>query len=321
MAICERIRALRSERRGCLAGQPFGGRLQLDQGVSFERQLRRLFAHRCLIGEPHTVRRQNTSERVDEDRLHAEFVGDEAGVLATGAAEALQGEARDVVPLLHRDLLDRIRHVGDGDMEKPLGDRSRITSLAGGVRDPIRERDELRSHRLRIQGLIAARPENRGKVSRLNLPDADIGVRDRERTAPAIAGGAGIGAGAVRPDPQPRAVEMQDRAAAGRHRVDRHHRRAHPNAGDFGFKGALERPGIERHVGRGAAHVEADDSVEPGHRGGSRRADDAPGRTGQNGVLALKTAGLGQSAVRLHEVEANALQFGGDLIHVAAQDR
>jgi hypothetical protein len=57
---------------------------------------------------------------------------------------------------------------------------------------------------------------------------------------------------------------MQNRAAAGRHRVDRHHRRAHPHAGHLGLEGALELAGVECHVGRGAAHVEGDDLIEAG---------------------------------------------------------
>ena len=48
--------------------------------------------------------------------------------------------------------------------------------------------------------------------------------------------------------------------------------------------------GVERDVGRGAAHVEADDLVEPRHRRGARRADDAAGRAGQDRVLALEAA-------------------------------
>ena len=49
-----------------------------------------------------------------------------------------------------------------------------------------------------------------------------------------------------------------------------------------GLEGALELAGVERHVGRGAAHVEADDLVEPGHarRCAPRRQCRRPGRTG-----------------------------------------
>ena len=158
-------------------------------------------------------------------------------------------------------------------------------------------------------------------MPRLDLADADIGVGHGQRAAAAIARGTRIGAGGIRPDAEPRAVEMQDRAAARRHRVDRHHRRAHAHAGHRGLEGALEAAGVERDVGRRAAHVEADDVVEPGHRRGARRADDAAGRTGEDRVLALEAGGIRQAAVRLHEIEPHAGEFGRHLIDVAAQDR
>jgi len=45
-------------------------------------------------------------------------------------------------------------------------------------------------------------------------------------------------------------------------------------------------------VGRGAAHVEADDPVEPGQRRRSGGADDAAGRAGEDSILALEQAGI-----------------------------
>ena len=66
---------------------------------------------------------------------------------------------------------------------------------------------------------------------------------------------------------------MQDRAAASGHRVDHHHRRAHPHTGDF----RLERTFIiavkMADVGRCTAHVEADDLVVTCHAGGFDRAN------------------------------------------------
>ena len=70
---------------------------------------------------------------------------------------------------------------------------------------------------------------------------------------------------------------MQDRAAAGRDRVDPHHRRAHAYARDLGLERALVFAVEVRHVGRGAAHVEADDLREAGCSRGLDRADDAAG--------------------------------------------
>ena len=113
---------------------------------------------------------------------------------------------------------------------------------------------------------------------------------------------------------------MQDRTAARRHGVDQHHRRAHPHPGDRGLEGALELAVVVRHVGRRAAHIEADHLAEPGHRRGLDHADHAAGRAGQDGVLALEEVRIGEAAVRLHEQQAGVAELGGDLVDIAAQD-
>ena len=59
---------------------------------------------------------------MDEHAGHAERVGDKAGVLAAGAAEAVERIARHVIAALHRDLLDRVRHVLDRDLDEAVGD-------------------------------------------------------------------------------------------------------------------------------------------------------------------------------------------------------
>ncbi len=57
-------------------------------------------------------------------------------------------------------------------------------------------------------------------------------------------------------------------------------------------------------------------------RAGRDHADHAPCRAGQDGVLAAEGAGLGQPAVRLHELKASApCQSARDLVDVAAEDR
>ncbi len=116
---------------------------------------------------------------------------------------------------------------------------------------------------------------------------------------------------------------MQDRAAARRHRVDQHHRCAHAHAGDLRLIGAFELAVEMRDVGRGAAHVEADDLVEARLPRGFHRADDAARRAGEDAVLALELAGVGQAAIRLHEHEARGLvaDLARDLVDIAPQDR
>ena len=156
---------------------------------------------------------------------------------------------------------------------------------------------------------------------RLDFAEHDVGVGHGERPAAPVAGRTGVGAGAVRPDAVFRAVEMQDGAAAGRHGVNLHHRRAHPHPGDQGFERALVFAGIVGHVGRGAAHVEADQLAEAGHLRCAHRADDAAGRAGQDRILALEAPRVGEAAVRLHEHQPGIADLVGDPADIAAQDR
>ena len=160
-------------------------------------------------------------------------VGHQAGVLAAGAAEALQGEAAGVVPLLQRDLLDRVRHVGDGNAQEPL--RRCACVLA---RHQV---GEFILHYRCVERLVSARPEDGGEVRRLDFADHHVRVRHGERAAAAVAGRAGRRPRAVRAYLVARSVEMQDRPAARRHRVDRHHRRPDTHAGHRRLERPLER--------------------------------------------------------------------------------
>ena len=79
---------------------------------------------------------------MDEDALHAERVGNGAGVLAAGAAEAAERVTRHVVAALDRDLLDGVGHVLDGDPEEALRDLDRTQAIG-----------EARSHALALRVL------------------------------------------------------------------------------------------------------------------------------------------------------------------------
>jgi hypothetical protein len=178
-----------------------------------------------------------------------------------------------------------------------------------------------------VERFIAARPEHAREERRLDLAEREVGIGHRQRPAAAIARRPRVRAGALRADAKARAVEGEDRAAAGGDGVDRHHRRPHANAGDARLERALELASVVADVGRGAAHVEADDldrlAVVAGDAelGRAHHADDAAGRAGQDRVLALERIRLREAARRLHEVELDAGHLGGDLVDVAAQDR
>ncbi len=258
---------------------------------------------------------------MDQDLGHAERVGDQTCMLAPGAAEAIERIARHVVAALHRDFLDGVRHVLDRDLDEPVGHLFGRAAVA----DLARQFDERRAHGLGVERLVLAGPEDLRKKFRDQLAGHDIGVGERQRPAAAVALRAGIGAGRIRPDPESRAVEMQDRAAARRNRVDQHHGRAHAHAGDLGLEGALVLAVEMADVGRSAAHVEADQPRESRGAAGLRHADHAAGRARQDGVLALEQIRGREPAGRHHEHEtrtgALAVEFVCDLRHVAGDDR
>ena len=105
-----------------LAAEALSRRDDGSERALAERLLDRLLARRANVGEPHAVGGQQRRERMDQHLGHAERVGDQAGVLAAGAAEAVERIARHVVAALHRDLLDRVRHVLDRDPDEAVGD-------------------------------------------------------------------------------------------------------------------------------------------------------------------------------------------------------
>ena len=159
----------------------------------------------------------------------------------------------------------------------------------------------------------------------IELADHHVAVGDGERPAAPVRRGARVRARGFRADAKARAVERADRAAARRDGVDLHHRRAQPHARDLGDERPLVLAGPVGDVGRRAAHVEADDAVEPGEPRDLDRADDAAGRPRQDRVLALEAVRVGQPAGALHELQpgtrAVARELALDLRDVAAQDR
>jgi hypothetical protein len=58
---------------------------------------------------------------MDQHRINAERIADAGRMLAAGRTERGEAVARDVVPALDRDALDRICHVLDGDADGAVG--------------------------------------------------------------------------------------------------------------------------------------------------------------------------------------------------------
>ena len=253
--------------------------------------------------------------------LDAQRVGNATRMLTAGAAEAIERIFGDVVAPLHRDLLDRVRHILDGDGQESLGGLLGAQLLSGCGPDLARQRLELPSNNVQVQRPIAAGTENFGEMTGLQPAEEQVGVGHRERAALAVAGGAGICARRFRPDPESCPVEPEDRPAARRHGVNTHHRHAHPYTGDDGFERPLERAGEMTDIRGRAAHVEADDLFEARHAGGRDGADHAARRSGEDAVFSLEQGCVRQAAVRLHEHGSHPRQGGRNPVDVSPQDR
>src|SRR5690606_10457120 len=136
--------------------------------------------------------------------------------------------------------------------------------------------------------------------------------------------GAGVGARAFGADEQARAVPAADRAAARRHRVDAQHRGADARARDDRLVIAFEAPGIMADVGRGAAHVEADEARLAQGRGAADHADDAARRAREDRVAAVESGGGGEAARAFHELRVDAplrsgAELGDELAHIMVE--
>src|SRR5437762_3868072 len=126
---------------------------------------------------------------MDQYRGHAERVGDEAGMLAAGPAEAVERIARNVVAALHRNLLDCVRHVLDGDLDEPVGDR-----FGRLVADVLGKLSKSGAHRVSIERLILVGSENLREEIRDELSRHHVRIGDGKWPATAVAFRSWIGA-------------------------------------------------------------------------------------------------------------------------------
>src|SRR5262249_27750451 len=113
--------ALLDDFASCFVPQSSADALDRCERALSEWLLDRLLARGADGSESHAVGEKKRGERMNQYLGHAERIGDETGVLPAGTAEAVEGVARDVVAALHRDLLDRVRHVLDGNLDEAVG--------------------------------------------------------------------------------------------------------------------------------------------------------------------------------------------------------
>src|SRR3546814_136489 len=123
------------------------------------------------------------------------------------------------------------------------------------------------------------------------MPPQPTAGSERTRSAP----------GSEAAEGEPRAVPAAERAAARGDGVDAQHRRADARARDDRLVVALEAAGIMADVGRGAAHVEADQARLAQGCGAADHADDAPRGAGEDRIAAVEGGGGGEAARAFHE--------------------
>ena len=110
----------------------------------------RLLPGRTDIGEPHTIGRQQAGHRMQQNALHPQRIGHQAGMLATGTAEAVQRIAGDIVAALDGNLLDRLDHIGNRDTDEA------VCHLFGAsvITDPRGKFGEFRPDGLDVERLV-----------------------------------------------------------------------------------------------------------------------------------------------------------------------
>ena len=154
---------------------------------------------RAQIGEAHAIGRQHAGQRMDEDARHAERIGDQAGMLAAGAAEAAE---RVVASRRSRAAIEicliALAMFSTAIVRKPSAIVARRACVARSRRAiSPRERREFLARRSRAIERLRRRSGRRHaeRSPAASLPSMQIAVGDGQRPAAPIAGGPGIGAG------------------------------------------------------------------------------------------------------------------------------
>ncbi len=162
-----------------------------------------LLAHDVLIGQPHAVGAQHARQGVNQHAVHAQGIGDQAGVLPPCATKALQGVARHVVAPRDRDFFDGVRHLLHRNRNKAFRDGVRAVARLGG------ERFKLRLHHVQRQRFVGLWAEYRGEAAGLQLAEQDVGIGDGQRAAASVTGWPRVCACTLGADAKARAIKAQ----------------------------------------------------------------------------------------------------------------
>ncbi len=266
------------------------------------------------VGQTDAVRAQHAGLGRDQNFADAQLAGDGAGVLSAGPAESDEYIIGRVVAFRDGNAMDGPRHVGVGNVDKALRQvRRGELATVGGLCDPPAQIVDAVLRRFAI--------EREGEPLGGQLAQDQIGVGHGERSAATVTGGSRIGARAGRADDKFDAVEIADAAAAGRHGLDREHRRHNANARLLDFEFPLVLACESRDVGAGAPHVKADRPLKASPLSDPGEADHAAGRPREDAVLADEAARINEAAGRRHQLQPARAQPPAQSIDISSQHR
>ena len=194
------------------------------------------------------------------------------------AAEGEEGVGGGISSLADRDRADRVGHLFDREIEES-GEERVIGCIARDSRLLLQGQGRVAGGREIRSG------EGNAEILRIDPPEQQVHIGDRERSAPSVAGRTGRGAGGFRSDTQTAVLPTTDRAAARCDRLDAQGRRENTGVADALFEVILESPVVAGHVRARASHVEGEDPGIPQFLRDRRRARDATGGTGEEGIL------------------------------------
>ena len=129
-----------------------------------------------------------------KDARHTQRIGNQASMLATGTAEALQRVARYVVAACNRDLLNGVGHLLHGDADEAFG---HIFGSAAGL---SRKHPKFVANDSCVERLVCRRAKHLGKVARHDLAEQNVGVGHRQRATASVTRRSRIRPRALRPD-------------------------------------------------------------------------------------------------------------------------
>ena len=141
-----------------LLGQfPQGGQGQgVQRALQFWHRLRSkklldgLLPQRSYIRQTHAVGRQHPGVGMDENLLHTQGFGNQAGMLSPRAAKTAEGIVAHVIAPLHGDFFNGVGHFLHGNGKETAGHLFGAAAVTRGLMDAIGQGGKLDLHRFPV---------------------------------------------------------------------------------------------------------------------------------------------------------------------------